>query len=273
MSTLTLPAGRFFGKTLAARQIAGFQLTESAYGSGATLPRHSHERAHYCYVLAGAYTERVGRRAVARATGGLSYYPPDLCHAEQHDQPGRHFLIEIDPAHLTLLEGTGQIPREPVDLSRASAFEAAMRLYREFAAFDSVSALAIEGLALELLAHTCRASVRNSRPRPRWLEHAREVLHARYAESLTLAEIARVVGVHPVHLAQVFRRVYGCTCGDYLRKLRIEFACRKLATSSEPLAQIALAAGFADQSHLTRVFLRMVGVTPAVYRGLFRRAP
>jgi len=92
VSTVTLPARRFYGRTLAARRVAGFQLAESAYRAGMTLPRHSHERAHDCYVLAGAYTERVGQRAFARQTGWPSYYPPDLFHAEQHDQPGRHCI-------------------------------------------------------------------------------------------------------------------------------------------------------------------------------------
>jgi AraC family transcriptional regulator len=68
----------------------------------------------------------------------------------------------------------------------------------------------------------------------------------------------------------VFRQEYGCTLGDYLRNLRIGFASRRLATSSAPLAEIALAAGFADQSHFTKAFRRATGMTPVAWRRHFR---
>jgi AraC family transcriptional regulator len=68
----------------------------------------------------------------------------------------------------------------------------------------------------------------------------------------------------------VFRQQYGCTVGDYVRKLRLDFASRQLATSSASLAAIALAAGFADQSHFTKAFRRASGMTPAEWRRHFR---
>ena len=74
------------------------------------------------------------------------------------------------------------------------------------------------------------------------------------------------VGVHPVTLARAFRRTFGCTIGEYLRRLRIERAAEQLATGTQPLAEIALAAGFADQSHFSNVFRRRVGMSPSAYR-------
>jgi AraC family transcriptional regulator len=74
------------------------------------------------------------------------------------------------------------------------------------------------------------------------------------------------VGVHPVTLARAFRRAFGCTIGEYLRRLRIERAAEQLATGTQPLAEIALAAGFADQSHFSNVFRRRVGMSPSAYR-------
>ena len=95
-------------------------------------------------------------------------------------------------------------------------------------------------------------------------------VHAkRFSETLTLEEIAAVAGVHPVHLASVFRRHYGCTVGDAVRRLRIDYACRQLARSEVSLAEIALDAGFASQSHFTRTFRRLTGTTPAQYRKIF----
>ena len=99
-----------------------------------------------------------------------------------------------------------------------------------------------------------------------WLGDARDRLHADVAARPSLAELAAGVGVHPVTLARAFRRTFGCTIGEYLRRLRIERAAEQLATGTQPLAEIALAAGFADQSHFSNVFRRRVGMSPSAYR-------
>jgi AraC family transcriptional regulator len=74
--------------------------------------------------------------------------------------------------------------------------------------------------------------------------------------------------VHPVHLAQAFRKFYHCTIGDHVRSLRIDFACRQLTMTKLPLSEIALLAGFADQSHFTRTFKEALGLPPSQYREL-----
>jgi AraC family transcriptional regulator len=74
-----------------------------------------------------------------------------------------------------------------------------------------------------------------------------------------------------VTLARGFRKAYGCSVGAYLRWLRIVHAARRLAESDEPLAEIALEAGFADQSHFSNVFRRETGLSPSVFRREARR--
>ncbi|MES4792519.1 MAG: AraC family transcriptional regulator, partial [Chloroflexota bacterium] len=140
----------------------------------------------------------------------------------------------------------------------------ARRLYHEFQRWDAVSSLVAEGLALEIIAATALRPP--SEPeRPRWLGEVRDLLHQHYHEPLSLRDAATAVGVHPSHLARVFRREHGCTIGDYVRRLRVEAACRKIASEEAPLAEIALSCGFADQSHLTRTFRRETGLTPGEY--------
>ncbi len=141
------------------------------------------------------------------------------------------------------------------------------RLYEEFRQPDELSPLAIEGLMLELLAECSRqASRTRDRQPPRWLLTVGELVRARFCEPLTLGTVAEAVGVHPAHLARVFRRFHGCTLGDHVRRLRVEFARRRLATSDAPLADIAMAAGFSDQSHFSNTFRRHTGLSPAAFR-------
>jgi AraC family transcriptional regulator len=83
-----------------------------------------------------------------------------------------------------------------------------------------------------------------------------------------LEEVAQVAGVHSAHLSRVFRQKMGCTVGEYLRRLRFEFACQQILSNKRPLCEIAQDAGFADQSHFNRIFRIQMGITPYQYRNL-----
>jgi AraC family transcriptional regulator len=123
-----------------------------------------------------------------------------------------------------------------------------------------------DSLALGVLAEALRGAMRASeRPTPVWLQHAKLLVERQFTEPLSLQVLAAQVGVHPVHLARMFRRVYRTTCAGYVRQLRIEFARRQLAGEAS-LSTIATAAGFCDQSHFTRLFKQYMGLTPAEYR-------
>ena len=123
------------------------------------------------------------------------------------------------------------------------------------------------GWVFELLAAVsrCRVKLKGRNP-PRWLGQAEEFLRAHFSEHLNLVTVSEAVGVHVVHLAREFRKHYACTAGDYIRHLRIEYACREMGRSGSSLAEIASAAGFSDQSHFSKVFRRFTGMTPAEYR-------
>ena len=98
--SLKLLAGEFYGGTVAATDVAGFRLTEKIYRQGLYTPLHAHELAHFCFVLAGAYTEKLSGKSAERSPATLLFYPPDVNHAEKHYMMGRHFLIEIDQSRL-----------------------------------------------------------------------------------------------------------------------------------------------------------------------------
>jgi AraC family transcriptional regulator len=134
---------------------------------------------------------------------------------------------------------------------------------------DDVSALAIEAAALELVARMARSA--GLERHPAWLGKAREVLHDRYADPLSLDDIADAVGIEPERLARGFRRAYGESLGDYLRRIRVNAAARLLASTDEPISRVAGEVGFADQAHLTRWFGRYLETTPGKYRGATRR--
>jgi AraC family transcriptional regulator len=109
-------------------------------------------------------------------------------------------------------------------------------------------------------------SRRSEKAVPKWLIRVRCLLHDRFHSALDLTTLAQEAGVHPVYLVQSFRRQFHCTPGEYQRQLRVEAAKEKLLSNSCTLSEIALLTGFADQSHLTRVFKRQTCMTPAEFR-------
>jgi AraC family transcriptional regulator len=100
----------------------------------------------------------------------------------------------------------------------------------------------------------------------------REVLRSHFASPPKLTELAYLAGIHPAHLSRSFHRHYGCTIGGYVRQLRVEFAGRQLAETDQPIAEIALEAGFAHQAHFSTAFKRQTGRTPAEVRRFRRRS-
>ena len=269
--THKLPAGEFFGQQSKSFEILGFRLTESIYSSGLKLPSHSHELAKFCFVISGDYLETIGKRTHTRRPLTLTFHPPDTTHAEAHHTLGHHFLVEIDTRWLDYAREYAAPLDAPVEASDALPVRVATQLYNEFRHLDKASPLAVQGLMLELLAETSRRVVNDTtRKPPHWLERVREELHERFQENLSLGELAQSVGVHAVHLARTFRKFHHCTVGDYVRQLRIEYASRQLSYTDASLAEIATLAGFADQSHFSRLFKRATGMLPSEFRNTFR---
>jgi len=138
------------------------------------------------------------------------------------------------------------------------------RAVQELRATDGASSLALEAMALELIALAERRSIR-PRQAPAWLDRVRERLNEEFLRATPVAELAALAGVHPTHLARAFRAQEGCSLGEWVRRRRVAWAADQMATEA-PLSTIAHAAGFADQSHFTRVFTRLMGLSPARFR-------
>lgn len=266
-----LNCGCYLGETLTRRRVADLVLTETRYAPRADLPRHYHEHAYFCLVRRGGYEESFGtcRRTCGPMT--LAYHPPEEVHAQRMGEAEvRSFNVEVTPAWWPRLGVVEPLRQRGADLTGGPAAPLAVRLHEEFRHFDLASPLAVEGLVLELLAAALRAAATPKGPRPpAWLLRARDRLHDEFAEPPRLADVAAEAGVHPGHLAATFRRHFRCTPGEYVRRRRIDWACRQLVDTDLPLAELALAAGFADQSHFGRTFKRQMGLTPAAYRQQF----
>jgi AraC family transcriptional regulator len=253
-------------------KIAGFSISQFSQPPERRLPWHEHADASICFVVSGAYAERIGRQTWDCTPHAMVFKPAGVQHADQFGRIGATcLLIEIAPGRLQTTGPCGDVTLAPSVARNARLAALGHQIHGEVVAGDQFSALAIEGLVLEVLAEGSRALTEAPTPRPpRWLRQARDLIHESSPELITLSSIARSVGIHPSHLARTFRKHYRRSIGDYVRRLRVERAAGLLAESAASIAQISLRSGFFDQSHFARVFKRHTGLTPAQYRAAFR---
>lgn len=107
---------------------------------------------------------------------------------------------------------------------------------------------------------------------PWQLRIAEETMLARIEQRLPISVVAQRCGISAVHFSRAFRRTTSETPHRWLMRRRLEKACALLVSTDETIADIALACGFSDQSHLTRTFSLLIGTTPASWRALQRDA-
>lgn len=125
---------------------------------------------------------------------------------------------------------------------------------------------ALDAVLPHLLRRTGTADLRyRTDAAPRMASRARDVIEAQYDSDLGLEELARLAGTDRFRLTRAFKAAYGIAPHAYLVQRRLNRARQLLALGESP-ADVAAAAGFADQSHLGRWFRRAFGMTPADYR-------
>jgi AraC family transcriptional regulator len=253
-------------------ELEGYALTETFRHSFLKLPKHFHAHTNICFALNGTFRETIGKAPRVCGPLDLIIRPAGEPHSNEYGREDvRCLIIEVKPQRLAMIRQVSEVLDRVVHIRGGSMPAVAMRIYQEFQIMDSASPLSIEALTLEMLALTARLGLKGQlSSAPRWLHHAREILHEQFSQQLSLSGVAEIVGVHPAHLAKMFRKHFQCTVGEYIRRLRLERAASELTDSAKPLAEIALTAGFYDQSHFTREFKRHNGMTPTDFRRVFR---
>ena len=139
---------------------------------------------------------------------------------------------------------------------------------------NEASSLFIEHVTIAMLTHLCGSygGARQATPFSKGgmtrlqATRAKEFLAAHCADDLSLVDVARACGLSRGHFTRAFRVATGLTPHQWLQRYRIDKAKDQLLNRALSIADIAIACGFADQSHLTRVFSRLVGDSPAAWR-------
>lgn len=229
---------------------------------------HQHDEASISIVVHGGFRETIGSHERDYARGHIAYLPAGVAHSQQFcSARTRQMILTARPAWLDYLADChARLADSPH--TRSPAFrELADRLLQEMGRDDGFSALACEGLILEIVAafgRTCTARV-SMRP-PAWLHGVREFVSENAHAAPCMQQIAQVAGRHEIHVAREFRRFFGASVGAYMRRVRTEHAARLLLGTRMSISDVALECGFSSHSHLCREFRAHLGVTPSRYR-------
>src|SRR3954470_19064583 len=193
----------------ASLDVGGLRVSELAFPPLLRLAPHGQERACVAVVVGGAVEKRFRGEAFAAGAATVVTMAPGERHEDRFSRSGAAIVV-VEPDEQTAGALGPWSPGSVRCFADADADAAARRIARELRAPDALTPLALEGLSLELLACTARlAGSRPARRPPAWLACATELLRDRFADAPSATEIAAAVGVHPVHLARVFRAHHG----------------------------------------------------------------
>jgi AraC-like DNA-binding protein len=234
---------------------------------------HSHRTWTIAVVQRGAARFEVDSTRQRADAGELFVLEPEAVHTGMAAVPEgwAYKVLYVEPGVLQdWAGGHGPAPRA----ARWVVFrdpELRLALLRAHAALaQEPRGLAVEENVLEAIAglapHLRGASTarRQERGEHAPVRRARVHLQERWDQPVSLAELAGVAGLSRFELIRRFRQQNGLTPHSFQRDLRIDRA-RAMLGDGVPAAAVAAACGFADQPHLSRVFKRLVGVTPGAY--------
>ncbi|WP_329553750.1 helix-turn-helix transcriptional regulator [Streptomyces sp. NBC_00696] len=233
--------------------------TEYAY------PMHVHDAWTLLIVDDGAVRYDLDRHEHGTPHDTVSLLPPHVPHNGSPATPHgfRKRVLYLDGTHLP-----DDLIGSAVDSPDLRDPELRLRVGQLHTALDHPGDELEAESRLSLIAERLHAHLRPSTAptpfAPTLARDLRELLDERVTEGIALDEAARLVHAHPAHLVRAFSGAYGIAPHQYLMSRRVDHA-RRLLLDGRPPGEVATVTGFYDQSHLTRHFRKLVGVTPGRY--------
>jgi AraC-like DNA-binding protein len=231
--------------------------------------RHAHETFSIGTILAGHCSYVNGRRSQRIGVGSVVVMNPGDAHAcnPSDDERWSYRMLYLDVAWLADISSSHQFqPFSTVVTQRSDLYAGLNRLYT-LLTDPEAEHLEKHGAAIEFMSvvHDALSPAERSQQAHPGLLRAVEFIRDNYTRSLKLEEICAAADLSPSYLIRAFKQEYGMTPHAYLINCRIEFSRAQLRRG-RPIAEVALAAGFADQAHLQRSFKKFVAATPGQYR-------
>jgi len=222
---------------------------------------HYHENTHISLVIRGGCREKK-KEDYERLPGMLTFYHAGEPHQVlQIGRSSKHINLEIEQKFLNRYEINEQMLGQALIKNPDGKF-LLLKMQQELLAADAGSDVSIRMLLLEFTSYAEKLSPEQ----PVWIRRIRQMLEEFWADNPSLEFLSTVSGVHPVTISKYFHKYFGCTLGQYLRKMKIEKTLALINQGNYSLSEITYLCGFADQSHFIRTFKQMTSFLPAKYQ-------
>ena len=243
---------------------AQFLVVDRRYSSGIQHPKHVDITPRLSIVLSGQLKEKVGKTEEFAKTASLVIKPGCTEHSNEFGPKGARVVsveLKLGEELSSDLAYLFKTWRWFHGLPYASEVFSFLKAVKEKQRQEDM-----EASLIELLASLPEVEKNKDAIPPDWLIGLEEQLRGEFQDTIYVQDLARENGVHPVYLARVFRRFYGCSVKHYIRQLRLNHLLSELSNSQKTLVDLAFSNGFADQSHFNRVFKSELGMSPGQFR-------
>lgn len=259
-----LSIGKSSGEVIQKLAVDQIVITNTLYSSTINNPDwHAHENMHFCMIFQEGKAETKSATKYSQKGGSIFFYHSNEAHRwSTSELISKGINIEIGTDFLHKYDFTETAIKQAIE-SRINAKSLMLRIRQEMLLNGSESHLSIESLLLELVSPQENDHIRKL---PHWVIALEQLLAENWDSKMTLSEIAQILQIHPITISKNFKKYFGSTLGEYIRKLRIENSIKLIKSSNLSLSQIAFECGFADQSHFIRLFKSHTGFLPKDFR-------
>lgn len=222
---------------------------------------HFHERLHLSFVIQGGGIVKSRTLNCERLPSNLIFFhagDPHQCLVKEY--PSKNINLEVGYEFLN----SNDLTETALGMSirkNPNAKMLMLKIYKEILSNDDFTSSSIRMLILDLICNE-NLSVNNQ---PIWVSQIYDLMNDSWSEPLSLEDLAQTVEVHPVTISKYFRKYFGCTFGEYMRRIRIEKSLSMIKNSDFSLTEIGYECGFYDQSHFSRTFRQLTGFSPKMY--------
>jgi AraC-like DNA-binding protein len=267
MAPMNYLARDFYGNTRQKVPFDDLTVTETDYDYE-YIDWHYHENPYFSLVTGGLCKHISKAETLECDTGSLLFHNCHEAHCNHKFGLARGFQVELShdwcrKYGVRLEDFPGSVLIDSINVKLLFN-----NIYKEAKLSDGFSKITLDSLLLNAFSILRDDRKADLGGKPRWAQRIDEILRENYSEPLSLAAMARELGLHWAHLSREFPKHFHCTFGEYARKVRVERSLNIMRRKDLSLTDVAFECGFSDQSHFIRCFREFIGVTPGVYRRL-----
>lgn len=261
---IKLNKGNYSGKVQNLKEYAGFITSKTTYIDNFNTEFHYHENPHLSFILQGGnYEHKKSQKSIKNIGDVLFYHSGELHKTIPTDENTKNLNLEIDINFLKENFISETELKNVIENSLNSRLFM-LKVDSELQLNDAITETSIQTLLLNFLKENRTDNYKKNN----WISDLNDILNDEWNINHGLSELSQRLGIHPVTISKNFNKYFGCTYGDYVRKLRIDRSLTLIKNTNHSLTEIAFLCGFTDQSHFIRTFKKYTGLNPKYFQKL-----